>query len=192
MESQLETENVCSLSKRKKEPKFKINTYFNSNVIWRQLEYKMSTLDHTIQKKMLLIARVTIFLWISFVTNVQCDLDQEFKTMVMERIDGQDENILQLKTKNSVLESKLEFQQSRLQENLASAEQEIKDELESKINGFRENFEKQEDFYSYINETIGKHDAEIENINSVLEEINEGKTQIKFFTYSSVPNRRLF
>ena len=110
----------------------------------------------------------------------------------MERIDGQDENILQLKTKNSVLESKLEFHQSRFQENLASAEQEIKDELESKINGFRENFEKQEDFYSYINETIGKHDAEIENINSVLEEINEGKTQIKFFTYSSVPNRRLF
>ena len=141
---------------------------------------------------MLLIARVTIFLWISFVTNVQCDLDQEFKTMVLERINSQDEKILQLKTKNSVLESKLEFQQSRLQENLASAEQEIKDELESKINGFRENFEKQEDFYSYINETIGKHDAEIENINSVLEEINEGKTQIKFFTYSSVPNRRLF
>ena len=132
---------------------------------------------------MLLIARVTIFLWISFVTNVQCDLDQEFKTMVLERIDSQDEKILQLKTKNSVLESKLEFQQSRLQENLASAEQEIKDELESKINGFRENFEKQEDFYSYINETIGKHDAEIENIKSVLEEINEGKTQFELFTY---------
>ena len=140
---------------------------------------------------MLLIARVTICLWISFVTNVQCDLDQEFKTMVLERIDSQDEKILQLKTKNSVLESKLEFQQSRLQENLASAEQEIKDELESKINGFRENFEKQEDFYSYINETIGKHDAEIGNINSVLEEINEGKSQINFFTDSSVPNRRL-
>ena len=44
MESQLETENVCSLSKRKKEPKFKMNTYFNSNVIWLQLEYKISTL----------------------------------------------------------------------------------------------------------------------------------------------------
>ena len=140
---------------------------------------------------MLLIARVTIFLWISFVTNVQCNPDQEFKTMVLERIDSQDEKILQLETKKSVLESKLEFQQSRFQENLASAEQEIKDELESKINGFRENFEKQEDFYSYINETIGKHDAEIENINSVLEEINEGKTQIIFFTYFSVPNRRL-
>ena len=140
---------------------------------------------------MLLIARVTIFLWISFVTNVLCNPDQEFKTMVLERIDSQDEKILQLVTKNSVLESKLEFQQSRFQENLASAEQEIKDELESKINGFRENFEKQEGFYSYINETIGKHDAEFENINSVLEEINEGKTQIIFFTYFSVPNRRL-
>ena len=132
---------------------------------------------------MLLIARVTIFLWISFVTNVQCDLDQEFKTMVLERIDSQDEKILQLKTKNSVLESKLEFQQSRLQENLASAEQGIKDELESKINGFQENFDKREDFYNYINETIGKHDAEIENIKSVLEEINEGKTQFELFTY---------
>ena len=35
----------CSLSKRKKEPKFKMNTQFNSNVIWLQLEYKISTLD---------------------------------------------------------------------------------------------------------------------------------------------------
>ena len=34
----------CSLSKRKKEPKFKMNTQFNSNVIWLQLEYKISTL----------------------------------------------------------------------------------------------------------------------------------------------------
>ena len=126
---------------------------------------------------MLLIARLTIFLWISFVTNVQCNLDQ-----VLERIDSQDEKILKLETKNSVLESKLEFQQSRLQENLASAEQEIKEELESKINGFRENFDKQEDFYSYINETVDKHDAEIVNINSVLEEMNEGKTQFRLFT----------
>ena len=36
----------CSLSKRKKEPKFKMNTQFNSNVIWLQLEYKISTLEH--------------------------------------------------------------------------------------------------------------------------------------------------
>ena len=34
----------CNLSKRKKEPKFKMNTQFNSNVIWLELEYKISTL----------------------------------------------------------------------------------------------------------------------------------------------------
>ena len=41
----------CSLSKRKKEPKFKMNTQFNSNVIWLQLEYKISTLEDLLSFK---------------------------------------------------------------------------------------------------------------------------------------------
>ena len=34
----------CSLSKRKKEPKFKMNTCFYSDVLWLHLGYRISTL----------------------------------------------------------------------------------------------------------------------------------------------------
>ena len=53
----------CSLSKRKKEPKFKMNTQFNSNVIWLQLEYKISTLVlDTIYKTVKKLSQPNLFL----------------------------------------------------------------------------------------------------------------------------------
>ena len=69
------------------------------------------------------------FLTSIFIEYGQCNMDEEFKTMILERIQlqdeknqQQDEKIANLETENSILASKLELYQTQFQSSLNAAE----------------------------------------------------------------------
>ena len=81
------------------------------------------------------------FLTSIFIEYGQCNMDEEFKTMILERIQlqdeknqQQDEKILNLETENSILASKLELYQTQFQASLNAAETSLEEYIETADN----------------------------------------------------------